>query len=100
MDIGQIVTPNTKGQVVIPQKVREALGINENTPLQVVVSGSGVALYPVARVLKKGDYLDERLAEILDRTRGLWADDKDWEKREKKRKRIEVEASKKRRKAW
>ncbi len=100
MDIGQIVTPNTKGQVVIPQKVREALGINENTPLQVVVSGSGVALYPVARVLKKGDYLDERLAEILDRTRGLWASDKDWEKREKKRKRIEVEASKKRRKAW
>lgn len=94
------MTPNAKGQVVIPQKVREELGIYEGTPLQVVVTGMGVALYPVARVLRKGDFLDERFLGILDRTRGMVAGDKGWEVREKKRKQAELGAVRKMRKAW
>lgn len=101
MNIGQIVTPNAKGQVVIPQKIREALGIDENTSLQVVVSGQGVALYPVARILRKGDFLDDKFAQILDETRGAWGPaTREDKKREARRKRIEMAASRKRRKAW
>lgn len=47
MNTGTIVTPNTKGQIVIPQKIREALGITQNTPLQINQVGQAVILHPI-----------------------------------------------------
>lgn len=95
MNIGTIVTPNSKGQVVIPAKVRDMLGITAQTPLQVEVMGHGVMFHPVVRVVRKGDFADETFAEILKKTQGSWAGD-DWPKTEKRRHQIEQRAALKR----
>lgn len=95
------MTPNSKGQVVIPAKVRNMLGITAQTPLQVEVMGHGVMFHPVVRVVKKGDFADETFAEILKKTQGAWGpaspEEIKWEKEKRKR---ELEASRKRRNAW
>lgn len=98
MNIGTIVTPNTKGQVVIPKEIRDTMGINEKVPLNVVVRGSGIYMYPVEEVLTKEESNLSYL-EILKITQGAWAGD-DWPKTEKRRRKIELEASRKRKNTW
>lgn len=93
-----ISTTNSKGQVVIPKAVRESLGITPQTPLNIVLRGEGVYLYPIRDVLtsEKGTipYL-----EILKKTQGSWKGDS-WPKTEKKRKEIEAKASARRKREW
>ena len=98
MKIGTILLTNQKGQIVIPQKIRKSLGITPQTPLQISQIGNAVVLNPIVAVVTKSEdqasYLD-----ILKKTAGSWIND-DWQETEKKRRRIELEASKKRKKAW
>lgn len=101
MNIGMIVTPNVKGQVIIPAKVRYKLGITSQTPLQVEVVGQGVVFHPVARVVRKGDFTDEMFAEILKKTQGAWGPPSPEEiKWEKEKRKVGLKASRKRRNAW
>lgn len=99
MKIGIISEPNKKGQIVIPKKFRDALGITSETPLNLVLRGGGMYVYPITRVMVKTEE-EQDLLKVLDRTQGAWGDDKTWDKTEKKRRKIELEASLKRKKAW
>lgn len=98
MNIGTIVTPNAKGQIVIPQKIREELGITLQTQLQLIQTGQSLVLHPIIGVVRKVDS-DDAFKEILDRTRGAWAGD-DWEKTRARRRKIELAASKRRKQIW
>lgn len=101
MKIGNIVEPNSKGQIVIPKKVRDDLGITPNTPLNLVVRGGEICLYPVEGVIR-GVITENIRSKIWQKTAGAWAD-QDWneyDRKQKERKKIELEASKRRKKAW
>lgn len=98
MKVGRITTPNIKGQIVIPKEVRDALKIGVNVPLNLVIRGGGIYLYPVEEVVSKVES-ESSYPEILKKTQGSWSGDS-WEKTERKRKRIELQESKKRKKQW
>lgn len=99
MKVGFIAEPNKKGQIVIPKKLRDALGITPQTSLNLVLRGGGIYIYPidevVAKVESESPYLN-----ILEKTQGAWADDKSWDKTEKRRRKIELAASLRRKRAW
>lgn len=101
MRIGNIVEPNKKGQIVIPKKLREALGLTPHTPLNLVLRGGGMYIYPIKRVITKEEEKQD-LLKVLEKTQGAWADS-DWEefdKREKLRKRLEIREAKRAKNAW
>lgn len=102
MKVGFIAEPNSKGQIVIPKKIRDELNITENTPLNIVVRDDGIHLYPITDVttIAEAEIAHSKLLAALEKTRGLWADDKDFDKRQKQRRKIELEASRRRKKAW
>lgn len=102
MKIGTIVEPNEKGQIVIPHKLREALGITSETPLNLVLREEGIYMYPIEEVLIKAEVQTDKSAylELLKKTRGVWSGDKTWEKTRTKRRRIELAAAKRRRASW
>lgn len=102
MNVGILAEPNSKGQIVIPKKIRDQLNINENTLLNIIVKDNGIYLYPVVDVTttKDAEISRNKLMVALERTRGLWADDKDFDKRQRIRRKIELAASRKRKKAW
>lgn len=97
MKVGTITTPNIKGQIVIPKEVRDTLGIRAGTPLNIVVRGGGAYLYPIDEVITKietnNSYLD-----ILEKTRGILSGP--FYKNEKAKRKLELEASKSRKKKW
>lgn len=100
MNLGNIVEPNSKGQIVIPFKIRQALGITPDTPLSIFMRGEGVYIQPIKGIITSSDSdSNEAYLEVLKRTQGSWRGD-DWEKTEKKRKKIELKASAARKKAW
>lgn len=101
MKVGFFTEPNSKGQIVIPKKIRDELNINENTPLNMVVRGEGIWLYPIKEVLTQQDSEDSRKVylEILKRTKGILAG-KPYYKNEKARRKLELEASKRRKEPW
>lgn len=101
MKVGNIVEPNSKGQVVIPKKIRDDLGITPNTPLNIIVRDGGLYLYPVEGVITEVGIENIR-SKIWEKTAGAWAD-ADWDeydKKQKRRRKIELEASRRRKKAW
>lgn len=98
MKVGIITTPNIKGQIVIPKEIRDTLKIGVNVPLNLVVRGGGIYIYPVEEVVSKVESESSYL-EILKKTQGSWSGD-GWEKTERKRKRIELQESRKRKKQW
>lgn len=75
--------------VTLPKK----LGIKPGTRLQYKKTRDGLTL----KLNKK-----ETVLEVLERTRGAWADMdwKEWDKKEKARRKFELAASRKRQKAW
>lgn len=98
MNIGIIVVPNQKGQIVIPKKARQALNINPGTPLNLIVRGGEIYIHPVEEVIVKTEK-ESTYSEILEMTRGAWLDE-DWDALRKRRRKIELAASRKRKKAW
>lgn len=98
MKVGTIVTPNQKGQIVIPQAMRKALGIEASMPLNLTLRGNGLYLYPIEEILVKGEKESSYL-EILKKTQGAWAKD-DWSRQRSKKSKIELAASQKRKQPW
>lgn len=98
MIVGTIVTPNQKGQIVIPQKMRVDLNIKPQKPLNLIVKGKVIYIYPINEVLTSTEHETSYL-DVLKTTQGAWSGD-NWPETKRKRKRIEIDASKKRKKAW
>lgn len=96
MQIGTIVTPNTKGQIVIPKKIRDGLNITKNTSLNIRVMDDGIYIHPITEVVTNAEE-DKRhkvLLRILKETQGAWANDKEFDKRQKKMRKMEIAAAK------
>ena len=98
MKVGTITKPNQKGQIVIPKKLREALDIDKDVPLNLVLRGRGIYMFPVDEVFTRTETENSYL-EILNKTQGAWAQD-NWPQGRKKRRRKELAASQKRKKPW
>ncbi|MFH1601482.1 MAG: AbrB/MazE/SpoVT family DNA-binding domain-containing protein [Candidatus Shapirobacteria bacterium] len=99
MKVGVITTANDKGQVVIPKYMREKLGINKKVPLNFVLRGEGIYIYPVDEVLVSSKNSSSSYLEMLKLTQGGWSSE-NWESIRKSRERIEKKASEQRRKRW
>ena len=102
MNIGTIVTPNTKGQIVIPKKIRDDLIITEDTPLNIRIMDDGIYIHPITEVVTNAeeDKRHQVLMRILKETQGTWANDKEFNKRQKRMRKMEIAAAKKMRKTW
>lgn len=98
MKIGIISKPNTKGQIVIPKVMRDALGIDANRSVNIVMRGNGIYIYPIAQIVAKAENISS-YSKLLEKTQGSWAGD-DWDAMEAKRRKIELKASKRMRKSW
>ena len=98
MKIGIISTPNTKGQIVIPKSMRDKLGIGANVPLNIVMRGQSICLFPLSGVLPAAEG-ESSYPKLLARTKGSWAGEP-WADIAAKRKRTELAASRKRKNAW
>ena len=98
MKVGIITKPNDKGQIVIPKEIRDFLMINPNDPLNLMVRGGGIYIYPVDEVVTKNESESSYL-NVLQKTQGRW-DKENWTALRKKREKIETDASKRRRKSW
>lgn len=97
MNLGVITKPNSKGQIVIPKKYRDMLGVNEKVYLNITIRDTGFYIQPLGNVLI--NKRDKSFLKVLEETRGAWAGD-DWPETEKRRRKIELEASRKRKNAW
>ena len=51
MNIGIIVTPMTRGQVTIPKKYRDKLGIDSTTPLNITLEEDKIVLKPIKKMI-------------------------------------------------
>ncbi|SRR6266568_6712127 len=98
MKIGSFTTPNDKGQIVIPKEMRDALSIDTNATLNIILAGKGIYIYPVEEFLTRVEG-ESSYIKLLEKTKGSWKDD-NWDTLRKKKSHIELEASKSRRKAW
>ena len=98
MNLGTIAKSNSKGQLVIPKKIRDKLGINTDMLLNITLRGDGIFIRPLEKSLETSDSRKISL-ELLKKTAGAWKDD-DWQATEKKRREIELNSAKARRNAW
>lgn len=101
MKVGYIAEPNSKGQIVIPKKIRDELKIDENTPLNFSIMAGGIWIHPVKEVLTDRELKDSHslYLEVLEKTRGILAG-KPYYKDQKKRRKLALQASKRRKKPW
>lgn len=98
MNVGIITKPNSKGQIVIPKEMREALGVDASVALNLILRGGGIYIYPVEEVITKGEKGNAYL-EVLKKTQGAWTRE-DWDALRKRRRKTEIAASRERKKAW
>lgn len=97
MKIGIILNPNEKGQVVIPKEIREKLGINSDTPLNVVLRGSGIYIYPIEGIISRSK-VENSYLKTLGKTKGVWAKIETGPTAKKRH--LELSAAARRRKTW
>lgn len=98
MKIGSFTTPNDKGQIVIPKEMRDALNINTNATLNIILAGKGIYIYPVEEFLTRSEG-ESSYIKLLEKTKGSWKDD-NFDTLRKKRSQVELKASNLRKKAW
>ncbi|MEK7188718.1 MAG: AbrB/MazE/SpoVT family DNA-binding domain-containing protein [Patescibacteria group bacterium] len=98
MNLGTVTRPNSKGQIVIPKKFRDELGIDKDVLLNITFQGNGFYVTPLEKSLVTSDSR-KILLEVLKMTAGAWKGD-DWPETEKKRRKVELAVAKKRRSAW
>lgn len=102
MNIGTIVTPNVKGQIVIPKKIRDELNITKNTALNIVDDGKTIYIHPIKEITTASESDNSKLLQVLKETQGAWAN-QDWgayDRMEKRRREIELASAKRNKKAW
>lgn len=93
-----LLNTNTKGQIVIPQKIRKALQITPKVTLAVSLKGQSVIIQPVKDLVLKSD-TQNTYSKLLQKTKGSWVGD-NWETTKIKRNQIELKASKNRKTIW
>jgi AbrB family looped-hinge helix DNA binding protein len=98
MKIGVFTSPNDKGQIVIPKEIRDALSIDTNATLNIILAGKGIYIYPVEEFLTKAEG-ENSYIKLLEKTKGSWKND-NWDALNKNKSQLEIEASKSRKKAW
>lgn len=98
MKVGFITRPNQKGQIVIPKEIREALVIDSHKALNIVMSGNGIYLYPIEEVVTETER-ESSYTDVLLKTQGTWMKE-DWNSLRKRRGKVEIQASRKRKKSW
>lgn len=96
MKIGDIATTNSKGQLVIPASIRAKLGITDQIPLHLVVKGNSIYITPIREIITIAES-DNTYFEILKKTKGTWRNQKT---ASAERKKLELEASIKRKQPW
>ena len=100
MKIGIITTPNEKGQIVIPKKIRDKLYITQNTHLNLVLKDNGIYIYPIEKIIPK-TAKGQSYTEILKKTQGTWGKETKDEKTSRiKQRKIELAASARNKKTW
>ncbi len=100
MNVGNIVTPNTKGQIVIPNHLRKSLGITDTTLISLKLMGQGIYLQPVTAVAQLDDN-NQVFLDILAKTAGSFADDPNFTPESlKKRRKFELARARKNKQAW
>ena len=92
-----ITKPNQKGQIVIPKTMRDKLHITKDVPLSIVMRGGGIYVSPLSDIGGTAESKDA-YAKILHKTKGTWAES--WDTLEKKRRILELAASKRRKHLW
>lgn len=97
MNVGYIVEPNSKGQIVIPKSVRDKIGIDKDILLNLTVRGNGIYLTPIKHVISDLNEEDYYI-KILEKTQGAWGtlDNETF----KRRRKIELKAAKARKNQW
>ena len=98
MKIGTVTNTNSKGQLVIPKEIRDALGIDSTVTLNMMVTGKGIYIYPVEEFITKLES-ESSYTSLLEKTKGAW-NDEDWDEIENKRSEIELKASESRKNRW
>ncbi len=98
MKRGYITKTNKKGQIVIPKKIRTSLDINSETLVNIIKRGEGVYIYPISDLIPRTN-TEKSYLETLKKTKGSWSNE-DWDKIKKKKRKVELKASKKRKKEW
>lgn len=53
-----LVSVDSSGRIVIPKRIREAMGLNPDIPLELVVDGEGLRLTPIRRSRRRIDVVD------------------------------------------
>ena len=95
MKIGIFANPNSKGQIVIPKKIRDELNITRDTTLHITISGQNISMVPVKDFIPQSDS-DNSYSQILKKTQGAWAKYADAiELEQKAQAKIEIKAAKK-----
>lgn len=89
-----LTQPNLKGQIVIPKSLRDALGIDQHTPLAISRQGDGVFLAPIHDIITT-KRTSSTYQTLLTQTRGAWGTELSDEKRT-----LEYKASIRRKKLW
>lgn len=98
MKIGSFTTTNDKGQLVIPKDMRDALGIDSEVTLNLVLAGNGIYIYPVEEFITKSE-TESSYLHLLEKTRGTW-NDESWDELQQKRSEVELKASQSRKSRW
>lgn len=100
MKIGEISRPNSKGQIVIPKRFRDELGITADVPVHIIKRGHGLYLYPIRDVTDASAALnDGAYVHVLKRTQGAWSGD-NWPATASRQSRIEKRSAQKGKRAW
>lgn len=95
MNVGSIVSPNAKGQIVIPNHLRKSLGITNTTLIRLKLMGQGLYLQPVTAMPHVDDD-NQAFLDMLAKTAGSFADDPNFTpKNLKKRRAFELARAKK-----
>ena len=101
MNLSAIVTPNVKGQIVIPQEMRRALDIIPKRALKLSLRGKSLLVQPIKGVIVEEDNKHELMLHILEKTKGSWGPaSKEELELEKKSHKLELERAKKSKQAW
>lgn len=100
MNVGTIITPTAKGQIVIPSAIRKYLGIDQNTYLQVKLVGDGIYLQPAQTFPTiQGD--NGAFLAMLKNVQGSWGPETAEEKKQaQKYRKFELAEAKKNKNTW
>ena len=101
MKIGKILRPNKKGQIVIPKEIRNELGIDQYSTLNLLIRDNGFYVHPITSIGAKTKTDNTAFLKMLKETQGAWGSaSKEEIKKEKERRKLELKAAARSKNAW